>query len=257
MTKCPSSHLTAIGEATSQGTPWDGVIPLQASYAGLTYAEWSVEWWRWIIGIPAAEGPFGEGYACAGGANDAKSPVWFLVSFFGATPVEVECTVPVGKALFFPIYNTECSTVEGSPDDDLFFLDLESNEPEACVEKFFDNSFRRVEEPQVTVERFINGEYRRYMLSNLEDYRFQSAIFDFALPAEGENFLGVDPDACSDTPFGCQAIAEGYWIMLPPLAKGQYRITIYAKLLRAGETEPFRYVNTQYMLRVTDRSNRS
>jgi hypothetical protein len=223
----------------NSGNP--GVIPPQASYGGMTYAEWSVEWWKWLIGTPVDENPFSENYECAFGASDKNGKVWFLVSDIHSsnTTTVRDCTIPVGRALLFPIYNTECSTVEGDP----FFLDLAAAHPEECVEKFFDASFgfRTVRNPSVTIDGVP--------LQNLDDYLFQSELFDFTLPPEGDNFLEVAADAC-DNPDGCQAIAEGYWILLPPLSKGEHTIELYAETWDEQTQTIRRYVHTLYELDV-------
>ena len=111
------------------------------------------------------------------------------------------------------------------------------------MEKFFDASFgfRTVRNLWVKIDGTL--------LRNLEDYLFQSEIFDFALPPEGDNYLEVDADAC-DNPDGCQAIAEGYWIMLPPLSKGHHTIEIYAETWIVNPPTLRRYVHTLYELDV-------
>lgn len=220
-----------------------GVVPPQAHYGGMTYAEWSVEWWRWLIGTPVDENPFSANHECAFGASDKNGKVLFLVSDIHSTNTTTirDCTIPVGKALLFPIYNTECSNVEGDP----FFLDLTAAHPEECVEKFFDPSFgfRSVRNLWVTIDGTS--------LHNLDDYLFQSEIFDVALPPEGANYLDVNPNAC-DTPDGCQALAQGYWILLPPLSRGHHTIEIYAETWNEAPPPPTlrRYVHTMYTLDV-------
>lgn len=180
---------------------------------------------------------------CASGANEASQKVWFLVSDVKAenTATIRQCTIPTGKAVFFPIYNTECSTVEDEP----FFLDLTAEAPEDCVEKFFDASFmfRTVRNLRVV----IDGRPVRH----LEHYLFQSELFDFTLPPEGDNFLEVEADAC-DNPNGCQAIAEGYWILVPPFSKGKHTIVIYGETWDEQMQPPTvrRYINTRYELTV-------
>jgi hypothetical protein len=222
-----------------------GVIPPGASYGGMTYAEWSAEWWQWLIGTPVAENPWSANHECAFGASAKNGRVLFLVSDLHASDTTTvrQCSIPVGKALLFPIYNVECSNVEPDP----FFLDLAAAHPEACVEKFFDPSYHFRTVRNLRVE--IDGR----SLRNLEEYLFQSELFEFALPPEGANYLDVPADACENHD-GCQAIAEGYWIILPPLSKGQHTIEIYAETWNEPPppTPPTlrRYVHTMYELTV-------
>lgn len=78
------------------------VIPRDASAYGNTYGEWSARWLQRLFAIPAATHPALDttGAHCAEGQ---AGPVWFLAGTFGGDPVTRHCSVPVGKALFFPL----------------------------------------------------------------------------------------------------------------------------------------------------------
>jgi hypothetical protein len=94
------------------------------------YAKLSVKWWQWAYSIPASDNPLSvateeDGATCATGqpAAGRRGGTWFLGGLF--TPVgepfpegglvERTCNVPAGKSIFIPIFNAECSTVEGNP----------------------------------------------------------------------------------------------------------------------------------------------
>jgi hypothetical protein len=235
------------------------VIPPQAHYNGMTYAEWSVAWWRWLISIPTdtPQNPFGpqNGPDCGNGANAGK--VWFLVGFFvplSDPPTVRTCNIPVGTALFFPIYNTECSTVEPDP----FHLDL--NHPTTCVNSFFNGDFQSLENLKLTIDaQSIN--------LNWDSHLITSKIFDFSLPnplanpPKDNNALGVLSDACTKNPDGspnldgCQAKSKGYWIMLPPLSKGNHTIAFSADR-RRHDGSLKNPVNTRYNIQVVDKGKK-
>src|SRR5262245_20854043 len=70
---------------------------------GKKLREWSAEWWQFVLSIPASENPLLDdtGQKCAVGQ---RGPVWFLVGTTGG-PVTRACSLPEGKALFFPVLN--------------------------------------------------------------------------------------------------------------------------------------------------------
>ena len=110
---------------------------------------------------------------------------------------ERDCTVPAGKALFFPLINVECSTLEaGTP-----FYGGNEAELRACLDPF-DLGSAFVEIDGVRVE-------------NLPGYASESPLFPFTVPAD--NVLGVAPGAG-------ESLAKGYYVMLHPLAVGNHTI---------------------------------
>ena len=225
------------------------VIPPQAHFKGKTYAEWSAAWWQWLIPIPsdASQYPFNAQYGpeCGNGAN--AGDVWFLVGFFAppGNPTVRTCQIPVGKALFIPIYNTECSTVEDVP----FHLDV--NDPTRCVDSFFNGEFQKIKNLQLTIDD-------QPIMLDWDDYLITSEIFGFTLPNPlanppiDNNNLGVLSNACTTNPDGCRAKSKGYWIMLPPLSKGDHTISFYAERIRTNGAlrNP---VNTEYHIQVVNK----
>src|SRR2546426_6305813 len=96
------------------------VLPINSTPYGKTYGEWSAEHWKWTFSFPVDHHPQTDTADCSAGQS---GPVWFLGGTFTTTvdPSGVvvgratrDCAVPAGKALFFPIIDTECSTIEGN-----------------------------------------------------------------------------------------------------------------------------------------------
>lgn len=181
--------------------PNPGVIPPVARGYGMTYGEWSARWWQWALSLPADQNPFFDGASpgntgCANGANGQLGPVWFLTGVVNESGTAVrDCTVRPGKALFFPIINVECSTLEAEP----FHLDTAN--PGACLGPFhFDGVFAEVDGVAVQV---------------LDDYLVDSPVFTFTVPPN--NVLGVDPNTG-------RSASRGYYLMLAPLPVGEHVI---------------------------------
>jgi hypothetical protein len=95
---------------------------------GQTYKQWSATWIRWAFGMSVHSPPFTgrvthplvdlTGSACGAGQS---GPVWYLGGAFfqvgvpnDAPIVRNRCSVPRGKALFFPMLNATCTAVEGT-----------------------------------------------------------------------------------------------------------------------------------------------
>ena len=175
-----------------------GVIPPHAKPYGLIYGEWSAKWWQWALSLPMDQNPFfDEGGNCAHGANGQLGPVWFLTGVINASGTAVrDCTVPTGKAFFFPIINVECSTLEAPP-----FYGDNKKELSACAESF------RIAGVFATIDGVA--------VEDLERYRVVSPLFKFTVPET--NTLGVSAGRG-------KSVSNGYYLMLAPLSVGQHTL---------------------------------
>jgi hypothetical protein len=190
------------------------VLPPQAHPHGRTYGEWAAAWWQYVLSVPSGQNPLFD----ETGANCAVSQtghVFFLVGIFNetGTAVRTECVIPTGVMLFFPIVNTIC-TNEPEP-----FVPAEQLGPCAAgpVETATDLA---VEIDGVPVE-------------NLESFRAQSPLFALTLPED--NLLGGDAGTCHfdetlETCVPYLAVADGFYLMLPPLPPGEHTIHIHGTL---------------------------
>jgi hypothetical protein len=107
-----------------------------------------------------------------------------------------DCTVPAGKALFFPLINLDCSTLEADP-----FHGSNETELRNCAKSFhFGSVFATIDGAAVP---------------HLDRYLVASPLFTFTLPEN--NVLGVSPGAG-------QSVANGYYLMLPPPSVGQHSL---------------------------------
>lgn len=173
-----------------------GVIPPGAKPYGKTINEWTVDWWKYVMGFPASTNPLADasGKDCAVGQS---GNVFFLVGTTGGPAVRNECVVPTGKAILFPIINV----ISAVPEDAATSDDLT-----ALVTWYMGHT----DQAEVTLDGVALNDL-------LEDYRFPSPIFSFD---------GAAPGIFAPMYEGHRDIAfsDGWWVMLPPLPAGAHTI---------------------------------
>jgi hypothetical protein len=197
-------------QAGSQN-PNPGIIPPNANYGGHSYGEWGAQFWKTLFAIPVVDGdhPY-----LSGGALDAGQGMVFLTASGNGATFNV--TIEPGSALFFPIINAECSVLEPEP----FHGDDEA-ELRACANHHIDHTSGLL--------ATIDG----VPVSNLAAYRFESPLFEFALPEDNLfAFFGLDAPAGTTSP----AVDAGYYLLLKPLPPGLHTIHIESAFDELGVT---------------------
>ncbi len=197
-----------------------GVAPPQSMPYGKSYSEWSMEWWIYAITTPLDVSPFGYG---TDGTLGQSGPVWFLGGTFTGVNTTREITVPAGTALFFPVMDVECSTIETAASG---FHGNNPAELRACAAGWAD--------------RQVAGEFGALFctldgvaLKNVTQYRFATPLMHFILPASAanNNIFGM-PVADGQEVY---SVGDGVYILLQPLSVGvhtlefnsiQYTITV-------------------------------
>jgi len=199
------------GDDDSHGRSCVHAFAPQSRPFGKSYGDWGAEWWKWALSIPTPLNPMAD----PTGANAAQSqsgPVWFLAGTFCADfPVGPGCTfaaanrtcdVPAGKALFFPILNSECSTFEGNGTT---LSDLT-----ACARWGADNASGVVCE--------VDGG----AIANITSYRGTSGLFTWG-PLPDNNILqGFGLNAVAGTT--SVSVQDGFYVMLAPPCPGPHTI---------------------------------
>jgi len=196
--------------------PKPGVFPPDEVVSGMTYGDWSAAWWQYVFSIPAPNNPLNDmtGQNCD--LQQSSGPLFFLGGSWVGT-VKRKCTVPAGKAIFFPIINVECSSVEPTP----FYCNDEAK-CRACAGAFADGI------DTSTLEATID----EVEVDALSSFRVQSPVFDFTLAKDTDknNILGVPPGKGKGF-----SVSDGYWLMLAPLSPGPGNHVIhFAGACRAG-----------------------
>jgi hypothetical protein len=183
------------------------IIPPNSKPYGSSYGEWGAEWWKWSLGIPVAAHPFNPdlNLDCS---TEQSGQVWFLGSTIVSEQISPEysvaradrtCSVPSGKAIFFPVLNVECSQLEGNGDT------------YEALSECTDFYMRRAVNMSVKVDGVE--------VTNLQKYRQKSPLFTFQLPED--NFLGIDIATQGSESI---SVADGVYIMLAPPSTGVHTV---------------------------------
>lgn len=168
--------------------------------APVTYGEWAGKWIQWATSIPVDRNPVLDVTGEFAGEGQEGS-VWFLAGTMGDTGVVRECTIPRGKALFFPLLNY------------WFFNCRDENysvqEMRAVLESLVDD--------WCVLELVVDGR----PVENLADYRVASPAFGIDVP---ENNIHVNFCNAGQAPAGEYApvVTDGFYYMLKPFWFGRY-----------------------------------
>jgi hypothetical protein len=178
---------------------------------GRTFAEWDAEWNQWSYSFPVAHHPLFDNADCTAGQS---GPVWFLGGKFcpnGGTcsfSAVRSCTVPSGKALFFPIVDFEDSALE-----------------EWVVEHAGDQTYQQIGtlrsvtssvEGATDIFCQIDGETVPHLAQR---FSVQSTAFGFTIP--DDNLLKAIYGAPFEAGTYFPAVDDGYYMMLS-LAPGNH-----------------------------------
>ena len=204
-----------------------GILPPHSRSFGLSYAEWSAKWWQWASGIPFAQNPL---FDTTGEFADQEQSghVWFLAGAFGGT-VERTVTVPVGKALFFPILNA----LWWAPNDVPFAKYVAGTylgKTPAQIANLSDveligllSNFNIGPNPALSLT--IDG----VGVQNLAAYQKTSPGFRIVERDLIDDLIALGFSGPLDV--NNTAVSAGYWIMLAPLRPGAHEIHLSAQLL--------------------------
>jgi hypothetical protein len=199
--------IAAVSTARPPGpNPNPSILPPNSTPYGHSYGEWAARWWQWALSIPADRNPLADtsGEFCDEGQS---GPVWYLAGTFGNS-ADRECTVPAGKAIFVPVFNWifgsgvfDCDpTVPGVP------CDVDTLRAKAAA------NTEAAEDLDVIIDGVPVQNVRAYRASSPEP---------FSITYPENSVVGVP----SGTYF--PQVADGYWLMLAPLSKGQHTIQLH------------------------------
>jgi hypothetical protein len=161
----------------------------------MSYESWTEKWWRWLLAIPKPSSPAADKTGEYSSLNQGDPNVWFLAGTFGGS-AERSCSIPVGRAVFFPLVNY----VEFIRGKKVF---RDDSELVAYVRKHFDD----VKELELSIDGLQSADFAKY--------RIQTAPFDVNLPKDDVFDVGAGPN---------RAAGDGYWLMLRPLSAGEHKI---------------------------------
>jgi hypothetical protein len=195
------------------GNPNPRVLPIHSSPYGMTYGQWSGQWWQWAYTYPLAASPVTDptGELAALGQS---GPVWFLAGTFGDANAERTVTIPAGKALFFPIIDTVWVNLPEL--GDYPWSEEQEIAARAAIAPFINDAY--------DLSCQIDG----VEVVNLADYRCQT-------PDGGEYMVALPADNVF-APYGLTepgiygpCVDDGIYLMLAPLAPGIHTIQFSAQ----------------------------
>jgi len=200
---------------------WPAAYSRDSVIFGRTYGEWSAAWQQWADSMPAAAHPLFDTALCSEGQS---GPVWFLGGKFcrngdptgSAQSAVRSCTVPAGKALYFPVVNFGC--LDGEAQNGYcgnagpFITQMR-----AAIGDGIDQTTKL----KVTVDgKQIKGECLK-PVDLKKDFRVQSPVYTAVLPADNLLEAIGESQLVAGTYWG---VDDGVYIMLMPLPKGHHTL---------------------------------
>jgi hypothetical protein len=161
----------------------EGVFAIDSNPYGLSYEDWTIKFWQWILPIPLEINPIFDytGERC--GEGQGSLPVFFLIGSSGSV-VERTCTVPADKAILIPVGYVECSFAEhsGTTEEELHTCAKEDQSSNPIL--------------------FLSVDGRQ--IQQFEKYRVHSRAFNVTFPENA--IFGAEPGPS-------RAVSDGYWII--------------------------------------------
>ena len=184
------------------------IFPPENKPYGLPYEQHVKDFWKWVISLPIEKSPWSDssGQDCSIEQLETNSSVFYL-SGNGGGKSDRTCKVPAGKGLFIPVSPFEISDKEA---------------PSASVEDL--HKIAKKDQDSVTSLYLKIGD-REYSPQDLGKYRIATEDFEVIFP---QNAIFGASEGIS------KAVADGYYVITEPLAKGNYTITYKSSLICPG-----------------------
>jgi hypothetical protein len=192
------------------------VFPKNSAVFGMSYEDWTIKFWQWLLSIPADRSPVTDQTGERCGEEQGNLPIFFLAfSFGGGAQVQRRCAIPSGKAVLIPANVVEVSLAEfpgARSDDDLHHLAEE------------DESSNNIQ------FHFLSVDGKDFQ--DLEKYRVHSRAFDVNFP---------DNPIFGQKPGKSRAVSDGYWVILEPLRPGEHHIHFKTRLTKPNHSDDVKY----------------
>ena len=165
---------------------------------GLSYGQWTVKWWEWVMSIPDSLSPLRDDNGNNAAINQPEKDVWFLAGTW-ATEKLIKSpnryvSIPFGRSILFPIINCEANSIE--------YPHLHSDEDIV-------NHVIKDENSIVLKEVYIDN-----VAIPIQRVRSDPILFPLKVPNIENTSIYIET----------KASADGYWLFLKPLSVGNYNI---------------------------------
>ena len=177
-------------------TMYPKIFQLHSKPYGQSYVKWTEKWWQWAFSLPKNESPINDstGENCGSGQD---GPVWYLAGTFGENKIPHRvCQIPYGVAILFPIINYEMNPLE---------------KPELIKQD--DLITHVIQDIDDIIIRYAIVDGFRLPVCRV---RSDPLIFSLTINKESDNRTFF-----RETTY---AVADGYWVFLKPLPKGDHHI---------------------------------
>ena len=189
------------------------LFPSESAPYGIPYSEWLGKWWQYWVGIPNSEHPV-PNYEPSECLINQGGPVWYLpdVVLLGdseSATQKFSCTVPPGKAIIVPVSTGSCW---------LGLTDYADIHDKLSADPATDSELKKCAvEPQNQVT--INS--ARVDGIDVKDQLKRVTTPFYNLTISSEPAVDLFENIGSGT---SRAIADGYFIFVPPLPTGKHII---------------------------------
>jgi hypothetical protein len=213
------------GDAATDAGPSLTLLPNGQTHFGKTYPEWGSRWWQWLYELPQKQGD------CKSPENDPSGElctlgqsgeVYFLAGTRGGNATRT-CTLPRGKALFFPII-TYSGDNAGVP------LDQQGTEDD------FRNGINTAVNAMSELSLKLDG-----VAQDVSPLKVPSTQYTYTLPPEPNQYTCAG--ASGVVGLVSPAFHGGYYAMVAPPSPGQHTIEF------GGRNAAFR-LDVTYKLRI-------
>jgi len=202
--------MVAIGVLAGAPATAAPPSPLVIPPGGRIYDKLSVAWWKYALEQPNATNPLLDptGAGCRTGQSGR---VFFLVGTAGTgQTTKDDCTVPSGKQLYFPLVN---AFDVHTPGDGLDTPELVWHDLQVTLGFRVDSLFATVDGEPVANLDPTTSPYRACAGPST------GCAAAFSLDLASENLFGLPAGRYEP------AVADGFYLLLPPLTPGHHTIT--------------------------------
>jgi hypothetical protein len=163
---------------------------------GISYGHWTVKWWQWAKSTRKEINPVIDENGKYAHINQ-EGPVWYLAGTFGENKIPHRvCQIPYGVAILFPVINYEMNPLE---------------KPELIKQD--DLISHVIQDIDDIIIRYAIVDGIRLPVCRV---RSDPLIFSLTINKESDKRTFF-----RETTY---AVADGYWVFLKPLPKGDHHI---------------------------------
>jgi hypothetical protein len=209
------------------------VFPLDSEPFGMSYENWTIQFWRWLCSIPADRNPVTDRTGLHCGEAQVGQPL-FNLAFSDMGGAERTCTLPAGQHLLIPLNVVFVSKAEfpgATTDEELKNLAKQDEDSNPFI-------FLSVDGKDSSQLELIGGE----KLTDLKQFRVATEAFD----------VNITDNPIFGLPGPTRAVSDGYWVILEALPPGPHQIHFKARLTNPLTDRLFYSVDVKYTITVRE-----